>query len=288
MNKLRGNVRQGSSLWQYTLGGGLPTLSLPELVAILREMGVDTVDLLEPPQLQELKKLDPGMKCASTLCFDADGKGTPPFVMGFNNPTFQPRVIENTRKLVDAAAASDNCNGVVVFTGYKWVNLKDDSGGVIAPDEGIANCVAGLKQVVGLAEQRGVTLYLELLNDQDRGHPMKGHPGYQGTSIEHCLKVIRGVGSPRLKLLFDIYHVSLMDQRNPALIIRALGKDVIGHVHTARKADRGETYLDDEVDQPACMQALVDTGYRGTVIHEFLPSVPAREGLRLAVQHCDV
>ena len=125
----------------------------------------------------------------------------PPFVKGFNNPKYWPQVMKATRDAIDACAEYGFKN-VICFTGY-----KED----IPDDVGAKNCVEGYKQIVGHAEKKGVTLCLEMLNSRVSTHPMKGHPGYQGDHTDYCIDIIKRVGSPSLKLLFDIYHVQIMD-----------------------------------------------------------------------------
>src|SRR3954466_12702528 len=104
------------------------------------------------------------------------------------------------RAAIDASAEG-GCPCVITFTGF-----RED----IPDDVGLKNCVAGYKKVVGYAEKKGVTLCLEMLNSRVR-EEMKGHPGYQGDHTDYCMEIIKAVGSPRLKLLFDIYHVQIMD-----------------------------------------------------------------------------
>ena len=115
---------------------------------------------------------------------------------------------------------------------------------------------------------------------------MKGHPGYQGDHVDYVMDIINQVGSPRLKLLFDIYHVQIMDG-DVIRRIRALG-DAIAHVHTAGNPGRGE--LDDrqEIQYPPIMRALLETGYKGYVGQEFIPTGDPLKGLRQAVALCDV
>ena len=131
-----------------------------------------------------------------------------------------------------------------------------------------------------------MTLALEMLNTREGTHPMKGHPGYQGDHVDYVMDIINQVGSPRLKLLFDIYHVQIMDG-DVIRRIRALG-DAIAHVHTAGNPGRGE--LDDrqEIQYPPIMRALLETGYKGYVGQEFIPTGDPMKGLRQAVALCDV
>ena len=115
---------------------------------------------------------------------------------------------------------------------------------------------------------------------------MKGHPGYQGDHTDYCIDILKQVSSPRLKLLFDIYHVQIMDGD----IVRRIHqlKDYIGHVHTAGNPGRGELDNKQEINYPPIMQALVDIGYKGFVGQEFIPTRDPFQGLREAVTLCDV
>jgi hydroxypyruvate isomerase len=115
---------------------------------------------------------------------------------------------------------------------------------------------------------------------------MKGHPGYQGDHTDYCIDMIKRVGSERLKLLFDVYHVQIMDG-DVITRIRQY-KDYIGHVHTAGNPGRGELDATQEINYPPIMQALVDAGYKGYVGQEFIPTRDPLAGLRQAVEVCDV
>src|SRR5690606_5137993 len=111
----------------------------------------------------------------------------PPFVKGMNNPQYQPRVIEETKKSIDACAEF-GFPSVISFTG-----MRED----IPDDVGLKNCVEGYKKIIGYAEQKKVNICLEMLNTRDDSHPMKGHPGYQGDHTDYCIEIIKKVGSPR-------------------------------------------------------------------------------------------
>ncbi len=145
---------------------------------------------------------------------------------------------------------------------------KIRTSGEISREEGFDNCVAGFKKIIGHAEKKGVTICIEHLNTRDSSHPMKGHPGYQGDDVDYVADICRKVGSPRMKLLFDIYHVQIMNGD----VIRRLDqhKDVIGHIHTAGNPGRGELDDTQEINYPPIMrQAARDRlpGLRGTGIH---------------------
>ena len=117
---------------------------------------------------------------------------------------------------------------------------------------------------------------------------MKGHPGYFGDDVDHCVELIQRVGSPRMKLLFDVYHVQIM---NGDIIPRIRQyAPMIGHVHTAGVPGRGELHVQpQEINYPAVMRALKNSGYRGYVAHEFIPTLPDHaNSLKRAVQLCTV
>ena len=111
------------------------------------------------------------------------------------------------------------------------------------------NCVDCWKQVIGYAEEKGINLCLEILNTRDDTHPMKGHPGYFGNDVELCIDLIKSVDSPRMKLLFDVYHVQVMNGD----IIRRIREyhPYIGHYHVAGAPGRGEPDDTQEINFPA-------------------------------------
>ena len=115
---------------------------------------------------------------------------------------------------------------------------------------------------------------------------MKGHPGYQGDHTDYCMQIIRQVGSERMKLLFDVYHVQIMDGD----VIQRIRQyaDAIGHVHTAGNPGRGELDDNQEINYRPIMKTLVDVGYKGYVGQEFIPTRDPLRGLREAVTLCDV
>jgi hydroxypyruvate isomerase len=124
------------------------------------------------------------------------------------------------------------------------------------------------------------------LNTRDDTHPMKGHPGYQGDKLDYVAQIIRAVGSPNMKLLFDIYHVQIMDGD----LIRRIEetKDIIGHVHTAGNPGRAELDANQEINYPAVMRKLLEIDYHGFVGQEFIPIGDPMKGLIKAVELCDV
>jgi hydroxypyruvate isomerase len=196
-------------------------------------------------------------------------------VQGFNNPKYWDKCVDVLTKRIDACA-EHGVPTVITFTG-----MRED----IPDDVGMTNCVEGYKRILGHAEKKKVTLALEMLNSRVDVE-MKGHPGYMGDHTDWCIELLKKVGSERLKLLFDIYHVQIMDGD----VIRRIAqhKDYIAHVHTAGNPGRGELDDKQEINYPPIIRALVDAGYKGYVGQEFIPTRDAMEGLVEAVKLCDV
>jgi hydroxypyruvate isomerase len=256
-----------------------------ETCRVAKQLGCKSVELVAPQHFATLQRH--GLACAIA--------GSHSFTQGMNNPKYHAMCLEILRKSIDASAAA-GVPTVITFTGFAQ-DTGEPAGGkhadlsklpknppLISPEDGIKHCVAGFKQIVGYAEEKQVNLSLEMLNSRV-DIEMKGHPGYQGDHIDYCLEILRQVGSPRLGLLFDIYHVQIMDGD---LITRVKQcREFINHVHTAGNPGRGE--LDDrqEINYPAVMKAVVDIGYKGYVGHEFIPTRDPLAGLREAVRRCD-
>jgi len=262
----KGRIRQ--SVVQWCFG---EHWSVEETIKIAKELGCESVELIAPEHFPTLKKF--GMECAIG---SIDMGGKPPFVEGFNNPKHFDKLEKATKSSIDACA-DFGCSRVIAFTG-----MADG----LSREEGADNCVAQFKKVVGYAEKKGITLCLEMLNTRDDTHPMKGHPGYQGNDTEYCIDIIKRVGSEHLKLLFDVYHVQIMNGD----VIRRIQqhKDYIAHIHTAGNPGRAELNESQEILYPPIMRALLDVGYEGFVGQEFIPTGDPLVGLKQAVALCDV
>lgn len=239
--------------------------NIEQLCRQAKRLGCDSVELVDPKDWPVLKKH--GLVCAIASSHT--------FVKGMNNPKYQEMCLAKMRTAIDACAEAGYPN-VITFTGF-----RED----IPDDVGLKNCVAGYKKIVGYAEKKKVTLCLEMLNSRVNEN-MKGHPGYQGDHTDYCMEIIKQVGSPRLKLLFDIYHVQIMDGD----VIRRIRQyaEWIGHVHTAGNPGRGELDDNQEVNYPPIMRALVEVKYTGYVGQEFIPTRDPVKGLEEAVRLCDV
>jgi hydroxypyruvate isomerase len=274
------NGRINQSIVQWCFENFGEKWSVDKTAQVARALGCKSVELMPAKFYPTLQKY--GLTCAiGQIDMDPD----PPFLKGFNNPAYWRQVMKATEEAIDAAAAA-KVPSVICFTGYSARDVTKPKGDQISKDEGAKNCVEGFKKIVPYAEKKKVTLCLEMLNSREDSHPMKGHPGYQGDHTDYCIDIIKQVGSPRLKLLFDIYHVQIMDGD----VIRRIRqhKDYIGHVHTAGNPGRGELDNKQEINYPPIMQALLEVGYKGYVGQEFIPTRDPYQGLQQAVSLCDV
>ena len=243
----------------------MDTLELAKHAKDIGLVGIEGID----------SKLYPDVK---KLGLDISLVGSHGFAKGPCNPEFHDEVVT---KLTDSInlAADVGCKKVITFTGMKFEGMDRD--------KAIAACLSTWKEVLPLAEKKGITLVLEHLNSRDSSHPMKGHPGYFGDDVDFCVDLIKQIGSPNFKLLFDIYHVSIMNGD----IIRRLRqhKDYIGHLHTAGNPGRCELDEHQEINYPAVMQAVLEIGYHDFVAHEFIPTWDDPIlALRHAAMVCDV
>ena len=272
-----GKIKQSIVFWCFNAAGD--KWSIEKTCEVAKQLGCVSVELGDSKDWDVLKKH--GLICAIS------GNGMPgaPFMRGFNNPAYHEEVIARTKEKIDACASYGFPN-VIAFTGFKWRDANDPKSGEISREEGMKNCVEGLKKIMPYAEKKGVTICIEHLNSRDGSHPMKGHPGYQGDDVDYVAEIIRKVDSPRMKMLFDIYHVQIMNGD----VIRRIEqyKDIIGHVHTAGNPGRGELDEHQEINYPPIMRKLLEVGYQGYVGQEFIPTRDPLAGLKQAVGLCNV
>lgn len=257
-----GRIKQSIMGWTFN---PMPT---PELARLSKEIGLVAMEGVSRQHYPLLRKLG----------LDVSLVGSHGFKNGPADPANHP---ECAAKLTEAIelCAEVGYKRVITFTGMTPKGMD--------AEQAEKNCVALWKKVLPLAEKKGVTLCLEHLNTRDDSHPMKGHPGYFGDDVDHCVRMIRKIDSPSFKLLFDVYHVQIM---NGDVIrrIRAY-KDVIGHYHTAGNPGRAELDDTQEINYPAVMRAILETGYDGYVAQEFIPTWKDKAlALRHAAQVCDV
>jgi len=258
---LKGRIKQSLVSWCYTKHFGDEGLA-----KAAKSLGCQSVELVDPKHWDMLKKFG---------VTPAIGRSHG-YTQGMNNPKYQEKCLSTIHDSIDRCAAV-GIPSVITFTG-----MRED----IPDDVGMDNCVKGYKQIIGYAEKKGITLCLEMLNSRHGVGFMQGHPGYQGDHTDYCIEICKRVGSERMKLLFDIYHVSIMD--GDVITRIRQHKDYIGHVHTAGNPGRGELDDKQEINYKPIMEALIEVGYKGYVGQEFIPTRDPLQGLREAVALCDV
>jgi hydroxypyruvate isomerase len=242
--------RHSASLWN------LAPVTLEQLCAECVRLGVPSVELVGPDTFPTLKRH--GLTCA---IFGRHG-----FAKGFAHVEEHGECVAACTQALDEAAAFGSPN-VITFSGF--------SRG-IPKETGFRNMVDGLKKVAAHAEKRRVTLCLEMLNSRV-DVPMKGHPDYFCDDIDQAVDIVKAVSSERVKVLFDIYHVQIMNGD----VIRRIRQHAawIGHVHTAGNPGRCDLDVpDQELNYPAILRALAETGYPGFVGQEFIPRAGTVEG----------
>ena len=261
----KGRIRQSVVQWCFR------PMPIEDLARHGAAMGLKSVELTAPADWPVLKKH--GLTCAIA--------GSHGFVKGWNDKANWDECTEKITTSVNAAAEF-GCPSVITFSGMRGSLPAGAEGDEI----GKQNFVEGIKRVLPLAEQKKITLALEMLNSRVDVE-MKGHPGYQCDTIEWAVDVCRRVGSERLKILFDIYHVQIM-QGDVIARIRQY-KDFIAHYHTAGNPGRNELDDTQEIHYPGIMRAIAETGYTGFVGQEFIPTwKDPVAALSHAARLCDV
>ena len=257
-----------NNIHQSVMGWCFKPMSALELAALCQKLGMPAIEGVSPDFYPQLLKM--GLKVSLVSSHG--------FKKGFCDPRQHEECLDILKKRIDLAKEIGTQN-VITFTGM----LPDD----IDRDAATRNCIEGFKKIIGYAENRGITLVLEHLNSRDDTHPMKGHPGYFGDDVDHVVSIIQQVGSPHLKLLFDIYHVQIMNGD----VVRRIRQyqEYIGHYHTAGCPGRAELDDTQEIQYPHIMKVILETGYEGYVAQEFIPTWkdPAA-ALQHAVKLCDV
>jgi len=252
--QLKGNIRQSVCKWCYD------KIPLETLAAEGKKMGLVAIDLLGPDSFDTLKKH--GLVCSMT--------NSHPIHPGLNKKKNHEVCLSKMRDAIEATSAAGFKN-IICFSGNR--EGQDD-------EEGMKVCAEALKQVVGLAEQKKVTICMELLNSK------VNHKDYMCDHTKWGVELCKMVGSERFKLLYDIYHMQIMEGD----VIRTIreNKDYIGHIHTGGVPGRHEIDETQELYYPAIMKAIVDMKFPGFVAQEFIPAREPIASLRQAVGICDV
>jgi hydroxypyruvate isomerase len=249
-------IKQSVCRWCYQ------KIPLDDLCASAAQMGLLGVDLLQPEEYEVPKRH--GIICTMGYA----NAGTIPEAM---NRMEHHEAIEAALRTNIPLAAKAGVPNVITFSG----NRKG-----MADDEGARNTIAGLNRVKKIAEDNGVTICLELLNSK------VNHPDYMADHTAWGARVMEEVNSPNVKLLYDIYHMQIMEGD----IIATIRKDIawIGHFHTGGVPGRHELDSTQEIQWDGVMKAIAATGFKGYVAHEFVPEHDPMTSLRAAVDLCDV
>ena len=265
--KLKGNIHHSVSAWCY---GKLfnpdknkpAKMSFEDFCRECAAMGIESVELLSPGEWPAVKKA--GITCA--MCNGPDSIGH-----GWNRIEHHDNLVTKFEEAIPKVAEAGFPN-IITFSGNRR-GMSDQ--------QGIENCVKGLKRLMPIAEKHKVTVILELLNSK------VDHKDYMADHTSWGVEVCKAVGSERLKLLYDIYHMQIMEGD----VIRTLkdNHQYIGHYHTGGVPGRNEINSTQELYYPAVMKAILQTGFKGFVGQEFVPKQPdALASLREAIQICDV
>jgi hydroxypyruvate isomerase len=252
----RGRLKQSVSRWCYE------KIPMPDFCKAVSAMGLTAIDLLGEKDWAIVQ--DHGLICSMAYA----GGGTIPDAL--NVRANHDAIVRGFEKSIPVAARYKIPNVITFFGNRRGM-----------PDaEAIANCIDGLNRIKGIGEANNVTICVELLNSK------VDHKDYQGDHTAFGVQVVQAVASPRVKLLYDAYHMQIMEGD----LIRTLrdNREYIAHVHTGGVPGRHEIDDTQEVNWKAVSTALVDIGFQGYMAHEFVPTRDPLTSLREAVALCDV
>lgn len=255
--KLKGRINHSVCRWCYE---GIP---LEDLCKAANEIGIKSIELTGPEEWPVLKKYG----LVSAMPWGA-GLG---IERGFNNPDYHDELVKSYEEIIPKVAAA-GLDQIICFSG----NRKG-----LSDEQGIKNCAIGLKRLMPLAEKHNVTMTMELLNSK------VDHPDYQCDRTVWGAALADQVESERFKLLYDIYHMQIMEGDVIATIRKF--HPYISHYHTGGVPGRNEIDETQELNYSAIMKAILDTGYTGYVGQEFIPKRENKlASLRQGVEICDV
>jgi hydroxypyruvate isomerase len=238
-----GRLKQSVCRWPYA------KVSLPDFCRRTQQMGFAAIDLLFPDEWAAAA--DAGLVVSMGYASRRDKF----IATGFNDPANHALLLGELEMALPRAAQARVANLIAMF-GNRVSGIDEQTA--------IANCAAGLAKIAPLAEKHGVTVCVELLNSK------VDHPGYQGDHTAFGVAVMRAVNSPRVKLLYDIYHMQIMEGD----VIRTIRDNIdwIGHFHTGGVPGRHEINDSQELNYHAIAAAIADLGFKGYVAHEFVPT----------------
>ncbi|SHJ84299.1 hydroxypyruvate isomerase family protein [Pseudozobellia thermophila] len=254
---LKGNINHSVCRWCYD------KIPMEDFLKSLNELGIKAMDLTGPEDWPLMKKYG----IHASMCWGA-GKG---ILEGWNDPKLHDELIADYKRMIPIVAEAGYTN-LICFSGNR--NGMDD-------EEGLKNCAEGLKQIMPDAEKHGVVLQMELLNSK------VDHADYMCDKSAWGVELCKQIGSEHFKLLYDIYHMQIMEGD----IIRNIQDyhEYFGHYHTGGNPGRHEINETQELYYPAIMKAILDTGFKGYVAQEFIPTWDDKiAALKEGVTICDV
>jgi hydroxypyruvate isomerase len=257
---LKGNINHSVSRWTYQ------DLSIEELCKLVKQLGFGAIDLVGPDDWPVLKKYN----IDSSMCNGAELN----LEDGWGDAKFHEALIERYHRHIDLVADAGYTN-LVCFSGNKRG---------MSPEEGLDHAETGLKNILPHAQERGVVLQMELFNSK------VNHPDYFADNSAWGIELCKRLNSPNFKLLYDIYHMQIMEGD----IIRTItdNHQYFGHYHTAGVPGRHEIDETQELYYPAIAKAILATGFKGYLAQEFVPSPESIDGkiesLKNAIRICDV
>ena len=254
--KLNGKINHSVCKWCY---GKIP---LEEFAKECKKIGITSIELLGPEEWPVLKKY--GLKCALP---NGAGMG---IEKGFNDLALHDELVKSYEDLFPKLKEAGH-NTVICFSGNRR-GMSDY--------DGMRNCAIGLRRLMPSAEKHGITMIMELLNSK------VNHRDYMCDHTSWGAGLCEMVGSENFKLLYDIYHMSIMEG-DVIATIRQYHK-YIGHYHTGGVPGRNEIDEGQELYYPAIMKAIVDTGFKGYVAQEFIPKREPIASLKQCVEICDI
>jgi hydroxypyruvate isomerase len=256
-DNLKNNINHSVCQWCY---GSIP---LEDLAKAAKEIGLKSIELLGPDKWDVVIKH--GLTCAMAYGSDLG------LNKGFNDPSLHEKFLKDFTTSIPKAADA-GLKSVICFSG---------NANGLSSEKGLENCAKGLEPVVKIAQKYNITMQMELLNSK------VDHKDYQCDHTEWGVQLCEKLGSPNFKLLYDIYHMQIMEGDVIATIRKH--QKYIGHYHTGGVPGRNEIDETQELYYPAIMQAIVDTGFKGFVAQEFIPKRPDKlASLKQGVGICDV
>lgn len=255
--ELKGNINHSVCRWCYN------DIPMEDFLKNLNELGIKAMDLTGPEDWPLMKKYN----IHASMCWGA-GLG---IEKGWNDPQLHEELIKDYSQMIPRVAAEGYTN-LICFSGNR--NGMDDA-------VGLKNCAEGLKQIMPLAEKHGVIIQMELLNSK------VNHKDYMCDTSAWGIDLCKAIGSDNFKLLYDIYHMQIMEGD----IMRTIKEShaYFGHYHTGGNPGRNEINETQELFYPAIMRAILETGYKGHVAQEFIPTWKDKiAALKEGVTICDV